>query len=446
MRIAIVGTLVGVFAVSLAAQEQCLVTETPPQCAQRLAVDRAAAAVQAATAAAPAGVNTITSPARSALKDFLTVASAHLATSTLTEGTDESLSLAYNLPVLGGNRQLRFETLLTKPRLSPAVQSAAGVQAPTLRDSLSAADDVLFDLSFTSANRRFGRKIAPHRALLESLLPPDAAPVTPEVQKSLDAVSTLLHNQPQLFASANYHLRKDLVGVRAWSGALTWELGTRNLRSFYAHEGRDCEQTRTCAAALETYLRRTAHSRLPGRLALSIEYDRTLGSRPRIPDAELSSLFVTPTQSGLSYSAVYGQPFASLLSGKEGRLDLTVTYDGKSVEHHVGTSATPPLSLRTNATDARVTLQSVAPPRDRSTIALTYTQQLSDRVSVPLTLFRSDGTVTTPGACVALIISPNQLVCQPAVTTSRHRTGVQVGVLYRIPPPGAPRPRECCCR
>lgn len=474
------------------AEQHCLESETPRQCLQRMNMERAASAAEAVPATVTTGVNVPTSPARSALKDFLTVASSQLSTSTLTENPDESLAFAYNLPLdlLGTGRQVRLETVFTKPQLSSSVQSVAGVQAPALEKSLSAADDVLFDLSFNQMSRRFGRRVAPHRQLLGSLFTPGepagelfpgaAATLNPDtpfdaiaadppgraaamaafettaagalpsdVQKAAEAVGALLSNQPQLFATSTYRLRKDLVGQRIWSAAVTWEIGSRNLNSFYANEGRDCELTRRCAAALDHYMTRTAHNRAPGRLALSVEYDRKLGNRPNIPSAEVASLFVVPKAAGFSYAAVYGQPFASLLTGKEGRLDFTVTFDGTSVQKNLGTSV--PANLRTSAVAqafGRVSPpQAVPAPRDRSTIGATYTQHLSDRLSVPVSLIWSDHIVTTPGACVTLIISPEQpVVCRPATTRSQRAAAVQVGIIYRIPSVAPPRPRDCCCR
>ncbi|MCU1348127.1 MAG: hypothetical protein JWO56_1157, partial [Acidobacteria bacterium] len=156
----------------------CLESDTPRQCLQRISVEHAALAAQKVAADAPTGDNVSTSPARSALKDFLTAASSQLTTSTLTENKDESLALAYNLPfdLLGANRQIRVEAVFMKPKLSPAVASVAGVKAPAIEKGLSAADNVVFDLSFNPVTRRFGRSIAPHRKLLESLLGMPAPP------------------------------------------------------------------------------------------------------------------------------------------------------------------------------------------------------------------------------------------------------------------------------
>jgi hypothetical protein len=470
------------------AEEHCADRDTPRQCLQRLNVEQAVAAAQAPAATANTGTNTPGTPARSALKDFLSVVSANVEGSVLSDVKDESIVLGYNLPVdpFGKGIQLRPEMVFAKPKLSEAVQSVAGSSLPALKNSLSAASDVLASLSFNVTSRTFGRSLAPHHALFDSMLtavltsqgdtglggvplssfdqpfdaiaPDDTARAglitafegaartsLPAVAENLvKGLGVLLNNQPQIYASVNYHLSKEIGGPRSYSAIVTWEIGSQNLNGFYAHEGHDCEATNTCVGAFERYMKRTRKALMADRLALTIEYNRTLKSLPKLPD-DTSPLFVTPQQTGYIYAIAYGRPFASFLTGQEGRIDFTYAFDGKSTSRNVGVATGP---VRT-ASFAMVTfsagLQSVPPPRDRYVATGTYTQKLTDGLSVPFSVIWSNHEESFPGPCTVINASPAIVSCKPTFTTGTRKVTLRTGINFKIPSVRRPKSCGCCC-
>jgi len=376
-----------------AAEVRCSDRDTPRQCA-RLLLKEWMAVIEADLATANHGVGSVSSPARSSSKDFLSVASAH-------HDSDQTLALTYTMRV--ARQQVQAEAVLDESKLRAT-------------------------LSFNPATRRLGRSIAPHVRLFESML---LAVITPaygedfggiawtSFDKPFDAIvddresraevirgfemtarsdfppaaaklvadfTTLLGNQPQLYASV-------LAGDEKTRAMLTWELGPRNLNSFRAAEGRSCEEGADCADALERYITRTAAAK-QGRLSFSV--------------ASESAKF--------AYAAAYGRTFASPLNERDGRLDLTWTYD----------------ETRSAQT----------------TVAATYTQKLSRRIRLPLSLVWSEHSESVPGACTTPLVSPSVEICDPPVTTTSRDFTVQIGLTYTIPPRVRERVRthsRYCC-
>lgn len=469
---------------SLADEVHCLETDTPRECVRRLQTEREAA-VQAAVAAVNSGAGSVSSPARSALKDFLSVAAAHLDGSVL-EDRGQSLAFTYNVPIrLRETRhQVQVETVFATPQISNAAAASAGTTAPTLVSTLSNADDVRSALSFNPATRRLGRGIAPHRELFETLLLPLLMPATgeelggiawtsfdlpfngivadpatraavisgfetsarnalpPAADKLAADFATLLSNQPQLYATGVVHYRNPIIGPRVWQAMVTWEIGSHNLNGFYARDGKRCAGARACVDAFQRYVQRTPTALSRGRLALSLAYNSVLASAPDIVNP-----YVTPSATGLVYTAAYGLPFASFVRGREGRLDFTLTYDGTEIRPDV--VSTSPFSRIAVSGVEGPRPQSLAPPRDRLVVAGTYTQRLSERMTVPISFVWSDHSESLPGACATSDASPPILLCAPPVTTTERPLVIRVGLTYKIPPRApersSARPCSCCC-
>ncbi|HEX3108108.1 MAG TPA: hypothetical protein VHU41_03360, partial [Thermoanaerobaculia bacterium] len=328
------------------AEERCLTTDTPRQCVQRLITTRAYENAQATLAATNPGTSTVASPTRSAVKDFLSAASANIEGSSVKD-SGTSLILDYNFL-----KQVNLEATFPDPAPSPAAASVNPVQ------QLSRGDDVLVTLSYNLLTPRFGRNV--DKSLFDSMLlalisntaPATAAiPVTaydtPFVQLLPDAaacvtamaeyetaanaalpavadqlgkdLADLADRQPQLFASGLYHRRAPNVGPDEHGFRVTMEIGTDNLNTFRDHEGRDCQPRGDCLAAFTNFTARTAKIHRTGRLALAIQYGKTA-----LNDA---GAYTEVATDGFTYLATYGQQISSF-TGQPARIDISYSYDG----------------------------------------------------------------------------------------------------------------------
>jgi hypothetical protein len=441
-------------AMPLSAQERCRPTDTPRECFERwvpasVTAPEAPAAetVKTLLASVNDGTSDLNAPVHATLKNFLAGLTGSLDTAVVGEDAT-GLAFGYTPPLnLGGH--VRLETKFTKPQLS--AQALATVTNPAeqkeLEASLTALDDVMYALSYDWTTRLFGRSVERHRPLLAALIPPPAdaqsafvqalaaSGIAPaDAQKSFRQLNvaaqafenavrgtptqieqdfaSLLNNQPQVYVTGYYNARRDIVGPATLGGELTLELSGRNLNGFYRNEGRGCGTA--CAAALHAYLLRIRDPRNAPRIALSAAYTRTESLDPAAPDDVTSVVW--------SLSA--GIPFASLISGREGRLEAGVKYDGKSTKGELFQT-----SLRTDGIfdGPGGVLPST---RERSVAALTFTQSLSDRVSVPVSFVYRE-------VDVPLVFDELQFVVR------ERESAVHVGLRYRIGPP-RPAPR-CCC-
>src|SRR5205085_9901499 len=135
--------------------------------------------------------------------------------------------------------------------------------------------------------------------------------------------------------------------------------------SFYRNEGRDCGTS--CAGAFAKFVERTKYAAKSDRYSLAVEYKARAKVTPHPGDQ-----LVTPRR--IAFIAGYSRLFAALVSGKEGRLDFTYTYDGMKTKgaygiggNSIGRSnillVSPVVPLRTSADT----------PRDGSTFATTFT-------------------------------------------------------------------------
>lgn len=479
-----------------AADVRCVVQETPRQCMRRLIAARAYENAQADLAAVTTGASAVSSPIRSALKDFLSVVSAHLDTSTLNDD-GKALILDYNLPgtLLGAKRQVKLQTVLTDPKLSDVVIAALAsdpARASSLQTSLTNADDASISVTFNPVTQHFGRSLDPHRALFDSMmfaLVEGAAPATVAVPAMsfdvpfaeivpdaaglmvamadfetaaiavMPAVATrvtgdltrLVSNQPQLYVSGTYHHRKPVVGPVERGIRATWEIGTDNINRFRRTEGRDCEARETCLAAFNDYTNRTVAENRSDRLVLAVEYHSTATSDPALTTP---STFVSGKSHKFTYSLDYGREITSIFSGRRGRIDFALDYDGKTRTQNVTTGdATTGMALAAMDVEPQVVPQVVPPSTTRWSAATTITQPMWGGISVLLSVVCADRVTWFPGPLLPpVVISPNLPPNRGEPFSTSQRTVVaHVGVRYMVPSVSRPSPpsrpcNTCCCR
>ena len=450
-------------------EARCFANDTPRQCLQRLITTRAYETAQASLGAANTGPTSVSSPIRSAAKDFLSVASAHIDGSTVKD-SGAALTIDYNFPqaILGSGRQLNLEAEFPNPVASPAV--AAATTAPL---SLSRGDDVAVALSYNLVTRHFGRGFGGNRELFDSMLLALAARTAPATASvpatSLDTtfaqilpdaaaranamaefetaaisalpaaaanivndLTQLANNQPQIFATYLNHHRAKTVGANKHGFRATWEIGTDNLNSFRRSEGRDCEARGNCLEALELYKARTVREHRTGHLALAIEYGITSTN-----DTGVAAITELPTKT-LTYMATYGAEMTSF-SGHPGRFDLALTYDGHKTTRGFTTSgfaaAAHVLSAPTPQGFPTSTLQSAA--------VVTFTQPLSQNLSGLMSVASLDHDDWTPAVPFS-----GSFPSPPRPVHTHHReTFVQGGISIKLPPFSRPSPKgSCCCK
>jgi hypothetical protein len=478
LRIAILFIFI---ATAASAEERCTFDQTPRQCMRRLIESRAYEAAQGQLSTVTTAPSVTSSPVRTALKDFLNAAAAHVDGSTLKD-SGQAITFDYNVPAF--RPQLNFQVTLPDPALSPVVNAEVGNNASAkalFNDALRRGDDVTGSISFNTVNRLFGLSLRPHRALFDSMLQTlavDTAPPAVSVrnadfdttfaqlfpdpstritamaefeaasiaalpvaaQRISDDLTRLAANQPQLFATVQYHHRKPAIGANERAYRLTWEIGSDNLNAFRRNGGRNCEAAGTCLAAFGDYAARTAARHRSGRLSLAIEYRDTDDNDPGLTAPPV----IERGSHKLTYSVAYGQEIPSFFSGQRGRIDWTLNFDGKSTTRNL--TATP--QLRDVAASATIgpAPQIIPPSTTRWSAAGMLTQPLWRGVSLPLSVVWLDREQWLPGTFPPLAISPPP--AGPGTQTRPYRTHerefeVHVGIRY-VPQPR--QPRECCCR
>ncbi|HEX6098998.1 MAG TPA: hypothetical protein VF432_21975 [Thermoanaerobaculia bacterium] len=445
-------------ALPLSAQERCRPTDTPRECFERwVAVSvknpeaPAAEAVKTALASVNDGISDLNAPVQATLKDFLTTLSGSLDTAVV---GDDATGVAFGYrPPIDVYGHLRLETKFTKPALSTqAGSSLSEADRKKLEGTLSALDDVKWALSYDWTTRLVGRDVARHRALLAALVPPPAdaqsaflqalaasgiaaADAGKSFQREESALAfenavrgagtpspietdfaSVLNNQPQVYITGFYTARRDIVGPWELGGTATLELAGRNLNGFYRHEGRDCGTD--CPRALSAYLARIRDPRKAPRIALTVGYKRVES---------------TPNDIGsLTYGFTAGVPFASIFSGKEGRLEAGVTYDGTTSKRelfHIAAGTRPAFPATDIVSPPYERGDVASPTYERGRAAVTFTQSLSERVSVPVSFVYRE-------------VEYSVRFRQELFVVRDRESAVHVALRYRIVPP---RPRRSCC-
>ena len=383
----------------------------------------AEAETQKTVAAANTGISSLVSPSGSAVKDFLSLLSASLESSSLTSN-GQALTFDYNPPlnILGADHALKLQGVFTKPKLNEQLTTHFASNAASLApfdNGLTNTDDVALSGTVQPTSERFGRSIVPHRPLfrlmLNALAPDrsawlrslgtaiasveklqseeqtfDSLPADQQ-EAAMQAIETaakqqqtflravggfagkfarLLNNQPQLYATALYDARKNVVGPNEWTAKLTYEMGAHNLNGFRRKHGTTCSEaalaTKTtaaqCARLLQTF---AGDSNLEDdRLTISLEYHRTnrrwIKGAPDLGGFE----FGYPRAHSFVYALTYGRTVQGIVtSTNNGRIDLSFKYD-----------------------DVRNPSDTSKNVKSRAVGTITYTQKINDSFSLPVSL------------------------------------------------------------
>jgi hypothetical protein len=263
----------------------CWLKFVPAVAVQQPAPGATESATQETVAAANTGLSNLVSPSTSSLKDFLSVLSASIESSSLSNDGN-ALTFDTNLPspLNGDAHRIKLQFVFDTPQLDPQIAdklSSNSAQVTALQDDLTSTDNVTGSLSFNPATTSIGRSIAPHGDFFDALVAVTfptqgtldearrnairAANITDpskpfsDIDDSVEAATIqqfqasasalgsalantedmrkafalLLSNQPQAYGSALYHYRSVLVGPDEYGVKATLELSSRNLRSFY---------------------------------------------------------------------------------------------------------------------------------------------------------------------------------------------------------------------
>jgi hypothetical protein len=432
MKRTAIALLVALTATASAVAQTCVPTDTPETCWEKFnPATTAASSVATAVANTNTGSPNLSSITNTTLRDFLSVFTGVVSTSTLTENNG-AFTLDYNLPVnlLHDNDVIKFQATFATPVLDPTLVTALGTNASaitTLTDSLDQADDITASATFSPSTDRFGRTFANHRDLVEALMNAvmanrgvnstprllavfaDAAagnsalqldtPFTvitdpaqqtsviakfqaaaaslpqfaAENQTLIDNVAELINNQEQIYFSAQYNDLNSLAGPSTWTVNGTYAMGGKNITKFLAAQKKlgNCnlgqmvkEQnsqnapavSQTCLQQLNAYVGPATIDRT-WRLALSLDLSRTEANT--IDISQLSTPISTPRMDSQMISLTAGRRFDPPSSGRERRIDVTASYENVSDDPNL---------------------------QDRIIASVTWTQEITNTFSLPITL------------------------------------------------------------
>jgi hypothetical protein len=438
----------------LLAQEevQCTLSDTPAECFHRFVPPippvpaRSAAVAESATNTAVSTANTglsgLVSANGSSLKDFLSLLSASLEGSSLSEN-GQALTFDWNPPLNGGMQPLKLQAVLADPKVSNAVSTALGSNAAAitaLNDSLTNTDDVTVSGSYAAVNGSYGRSIAPHRTFFESLLftaLPDSAKeddafivamqaagnpslttkfsamgtdvakqratlaavetasrAAGETFKSADrltrAFAKLLNNQPQVYVSAVYHQRTAVAGPNEWIGKATYEYGFRNLNTFTKTYRAACDPLviagatddakRSCVDLLERY---AGDTELPDAGSepgrVAVSVEYHSADANTVNIPQYSLNLTTKSGHSLVASAAYGRVMMPRPDRKSGRIDVALSYENISNAAAIPSITNPSADIK-----------------DRWMGSITYTQKMSNNMSFPISLVYANHAAFLP--------------------------------------------------
>lgn len=403
--------------------QECTTQETIGKCWERFfppsAVVKAAATdkTQKDVQSANTGVTNLMSPASTALKDFLSLLSASLESSTV-EDTGQAFTFDYNPPItiLGADRPLKLQAVFADAKLSTQLTGLLGSNVDAITnfdDSLGFDDDVTLSATLSPVSKRWGRSIRPHRDyfqdLLDSLITDDSVEILDEFNQALGALNAndltpfstlddppaavdlvektarallarrtkiasytnafaqLLNNQSQLYGSLINNSRRNIVGPNEWTAKATYEMGFSNLSSFRAANDAACasEGREKCVTRLTTYAK---NANPKDRVVFDVEYHRT--NRRWISEPQFSVEYGIARATSFVYSLTYGHTLTAP-NQNGGRIDLSLKYQDISGD--------PDL-------------------KDRYLGSLTYTQKVSDKFSFPIGLVYASHSNDLAGA------------------------------------------------
>ena len=415
-----------------AAAQTCVPTDTPTTCWNKFnPVTTSTAAVATTVATTNTGSANLSSITNTTLRDFLSVFTAVVSTSTLTDNNG-AFTLDYNLPVDLWNDHdvVKFQATFTTPTLDPALVTALGTNASaitTLTDSLDQADDITASATYSPSTDRFGRTFANHQDLVESLMNAVMANLganstarllanfgdlargttltqdTPftvitnaaqqasviaafqtaaasqpqfaqETETVVNNVAELINNQEQIYVSGTYNALNSLAGASSWAVTGTYAVGGKNVTKFLAAQQKlgNCniaqmvqEQknlaspptvSQTCLQQLNQYVGNDAIDQA-WRLALTLDFSRTDANTINI--SQLSTPLTTPQVNSQIISLTAGRRLDPPSSSRERRIDITAGYENVSDNPNLD---------------------------DRIVASVTWTQEITDTFSLPITL------------------------------------------------------------
>jgi hypothetical protein len=426
---------------------QCTPDETPLQCWRDIN------GVPAATARDIATTNTGTASVSSqataaALQDFLSLFTAGIDTGTVVQnGTSVTVDWNVPFPFIEDNDRVKVQSAFTDPELAADVLTPLGSNAEAAKSKLTNFDDITTTIYYDPVNRRFGRSIAPHIALLRAL---DTTPLSatalqalgqyivahnitgftnatkfstvtdPETQKGLiaaveaaanaekqsmtsataivKALTIAINNQPQAYFGGIYHYRNPLIGPDDFSVKGTLEIGYNSLNQFLRTNNTICsdaavvEQSnaKTCADKLIAFTNAQDPAQPNGnsRLSCAIEYKQA-----RADSVDLSSFgivspntpVVRPQTHSLVYSLTWGRPLPGARI-KNSRVDLAINYNNISND---------------------------PTKKDQFVASLTFSQKVSDTLTLPISIVYANHADYLP--------------------QTDKRLGVHFGFSYKVP-------------
>lgn len=427
--------------------QQCTSDDTALTCWTRFNPDVAAEAAKK-VATTNTGTPTAASDATAAaLRDFLSVFAAGVETGKVSEnGTVVTLDWNVPLPFIEGSDRVKLQTLFTDSDLAKDVQTALGGNATTAKSKLTNFDDITALAAYSPVNARMGRSLEPHRKLLDALnsdieqpaeeaqkfaqMLADNLPAHPELgtfvestpfnkvtdpvlrakmiaqmqniamasqkagnrgNKIIKALTLLINNQPQPFASVIYHNRNALVGQDEFSVKGTFELSPKSLNRFLDANKDVCGATinaTDCGDRLIAFAAADDPSKQPDasdRLSFSIEYKQAKHESVALSLYSVTDPLVRTGTHSVVYSLTYGHPLSGATL-RDARYDVAVNYDNVSND---------------------------ATKKDRFVATVTLSQKLSEKMTLPLTLTYANHTNYLP--------------------QTDRRLGIHFGISYKIP-------------
>jgi hypothetical protein len=408
-------------------------------------------AVQERIATTNTAVPGMTLPNGTSLRDFLNFFAASVETATVTEG-ENAVTLDWNIP-FAVNDKIKLQTIFTKPGISADLTeklAAQSVPVTSLTDSLTETDDISASATYAPQNRVFGRSLEAHDELLSALvdsatsdegeellrlaqanfgvdvrgnavtvatLMKDLTPVARAQfersaiaeqrlaaahQNVVDSLATLLNNQPQIYGTVVYHARDKLAGASEASAKVTYEIGANSLNSFLRKNRDRCGSiadirntqkeglrlSTTCVGTMAAFARQPGSdtkARASTRLAVAVEYKQIRANRFELTEP-VTIAIDTPHSHSLVYSVTLGIPVATTLENREGRFDVALNYDNVSND---------------------------ATRKDRFVGSVTYTQKLTDTLTLPLSLVYANHANYLPD--------------------THRKMGVHFGLNYKLP-------------
>jgi hypothetical protein len=420
--------------------QTCVNTDTPTTCWNKFntvdasAFQTASATVADAVARTNTGSPDLSGITNSALRDFLSVFTAAVGKSTVTKNNG-AITLDYNLPLLlmHPNDVIKLQATFAKPELDAALKTALAASPDVtskLSGSLDETDDVTASASYSPSTKRFGRTFENHDDFIEALLQavdiglgtsnpnamrakvgdlargtllgPDtpftvitngqkqaevlaafekAARAQPKYEEKIHGIiaksANLINNQEQVYLTFKYHDLNSLAGASSWSVKGTYEMGGKNITKFVADTKCDADAIlrdanadeppeTPCLKRFTDYIDDNTIDRT-WRIAASLDISRINANEIAI--SQLATPITTPSADSQIISITAGRRFDPPTSARERRIDIEGSYQNVSDD--------PKLD-------------------DRLTLSLTWTQELTDALTLPITLSYANKTKYLP--------------------------------------------------